>query len=146
MRELLLLYKSRGVRQLALFFAHQLARLYYLNYCNCPVVPVPPRAWKMHFEGWDQVDLLARLLRQNYRIPIVNLLRRLDGTRQKSLDRRQRFNHRQIFLLRQPALAARYVLLDDLLTTGTTLNRCAQLLYNHGATEVCGLTIAVVRQ
>jgi ComF family protein len=117
------------------------------------VVPVPLHRWRAWTRGFNQADDLARALGP----PVWRLLRRARaGPPQASLPAsRRRANVRGAF-----AIAGRYgsfeiwpcaarrargsvlVLVDDVMTTGATLDACARTLLAAGAREVRVLTAA----
>jgi|CXWL01.1.fsa_nt_gi ComF family protein len=114
------------------------------------VVPVPLHWWRRFVRGYDQAALLARALAAELELPCVEVLRRRRATgRQSDLPRsaRQR-NVRRAFALADPstarrALAGRTVLLvDDVITTGTTVAAAAHCLRGAGAVEIFGVAVA----
>ena len=109
------------------------------------VVPVPLHPWRRLRRGFNQAEALATWLER----PVVNALRRSRATQpQAGLTARQRRrNVRNAFRLsrrlRGPALQnATVVLVDDVRTTGATLDACARVLKNAGARNVRVLTVA----
>ena len=109
------------------------------------IVPVPPRPGKIHSGGWDQVEYLARLLEKGSAngegLSVDRCLKRLPSTSQKELGRdNRRSNLRgRIIPVRQVPRTA--VILDDVMTTGSTLDACAAALKEAGAQTVCGLCL-----
>lgn len=122
------------------------------------VVPVPLHPRRERSRGFNQADDLARALG----LPVRPLLRRLRYTTSQvelPKDERQRNVH-GAFDLRRPALSERrrglaaatrvegspavVVLVDDVSTTGATLEACASVLKAAGAKEVRALTAARV--
>lgn len=112
------------------------------------VVPVPLHPRRQHSRGFNQADDLARQLG----LPVAPLLRRVrDTTSQIELpaEARQQ-NVRDAFSLTEgPAEAGRYmgtvaVLVDDVTTTGATMEACAKVLKRAGVREVRALTAARV--
>jgi ComF family protein len=106
------------------------------------LVPVPPRPGKIRRTGWDQVEYLAKLLeREEGALPVRRCLRRLPSKTQKELNR----ENRQINLKGKITLAGkapgRAIVLDDVRTTGSTLDACAAALKAGGAAEVSGLCL-----
>lgn len=87
--------------------------------------------------GFNQAELLARGLGQHAGLPVAPLLRRTrHGARQSGLDRVARAgNVHKSFALREEAdrvgrKLKRVMVVDDVYTTGETLNRCAEVLIN----------------
>ena len=111
------------------------------------IVPVPLH-WRRYFSrGFNQATSLARPLSKQFRIPILKRnLRRVRYTRpQVSLPRKERkSNIVNAFKIRHPAKVAgkKLLLIDDVITTGATLNECARVLKDAGASEVTILTLA----
>jgi len=106
------------------------------------IVPVPPRPGKIRKMGWDQVEYLARLLKKNKRSPaIVSCLKRMPSKSQKELSRENRRSNLRgrIVTVRQVPQVA--VVLDDVMTTGSTLDACAAALKEAGTQAVYGLCL-----
>ena len=112
------------------------------------VVPVPLH-WRREYQrGFNQAAEIARHLGR----PIVNALIRQRATRaQVELAAgRRRANVQGAFALRRRALRKRLIsgrkilLVDDVRTTGATLNACASVLKDRGASAVYSLTAARV--
>jgi predicted amidophosphoribosyltransferase len=88
-------------------------------------------------------DRVARYLGQP--VSVTDLIRTTATDPQTSLTRQQRLrNLRHAFAVRHPEPFAgrRVLLIDDVFTTGTTLNECAKALRSAGAVSVCALTLA----
>jgi ComF family protein len=105
------------------------------------LVPVPPRPGKIRRTGWDQVEYLARLLEKGQVMPVSRCLKRLRSKSQKELGREDReTNLRGRIILTEPPPRS-VVLLDDVMTTGSTINVCAGVLKAGGAERVYGLCL-----
>ena len=116
------------------------------------LIPVPLHRIKRRLRGFNQSELIARgaevhLDRARFRVK-NGILRRVRPTvSQTGLTRHQRReNVRGAFLVTKPAqLRDRaVVLIDDVYTTGTTLNECARVLRKAGARQVVVATVARV--
>jgi len=105
------------------------------------IVPVPPRPGKIRKTGWDQVEYLARLLEKNKSLFVIRCLKRLQSKSQKELGRADRQSNikGRIILKKQPPKTA--VIIDDVITTGSTLDACACALKEGGAQTVYGLCL-----
>lgn len=107
-------------------------------------VPMHPR--RLIERGFDQSALLARPVARRLGVPWVRALERTRHTdRQASLDRMNRVsNVKDAFRCRaEPQVANRRVLLvDDVRTTGATLEACKRALHEKGARTVYTLVLA----
>ena len=114
------------------------------------VVPVPLHFWRRFQRGYNQAELLARSLGRRAGLPVDTrtLLRRRAGRRQLGLTRRER--RRSLagcFAARPERARGRTILLvDDVVTTGATLEACARALLDAGARGVVGCVLARTRK
>jgi len=110
------------------------------------IVPVPLHPARQRERGFNQASLLAELLSAQTSIPAKPVLERIRyTTTQTALDRSERMeNLHNAFRLRKNAdvRGLRVLLVDDVLTTGSTLNECARLLKRAGALSVHAATAA----
>jgi len=110
------------------------------------VVPVPLHPARQRERGFNQASLLVELLSAQTAIPPKPLLERTRyTTTQTALDRSERMeNLHNAFRLRKNAnvRGLRVLLVDDVLTTGSTLNECARVLKRAGAFSVHAATAA----
>ena len=112
------------------------------------VVPVPLSVGRQRERGYNQSELIARELADlgTLPAPVTNaLIRHRDTRPQVELQRAERLtNVRGAFDCPQPDLVAghRVLLIDDVSTTGATLEACAVPLIAAGATRVMALVVA----
>jgi len=110
------------------------------------IVPVPLHPARQRERGFNQACLLVELLSAQTSIPSKPLLERIRyTTTQTALDRSERMeNLHNAFRLRKNAdvRGLRVLLIDDVLTTGSTLSECARVLKRGGAISIHAATAA----
>ena len=111
------------------------------------IVPVPLHSSRLRARGFNQSLLLGDRLGRHLRRPVstTNLIRTVATEPQTSLTRSERLrNLRRAFMVRHAEVfgGRKILLIDDVFTTGTTLNECAKALYSAGAASVSALTLA----
>jgi len=109
------------------------------------LIPVPLHRQRLIERGFNQAELLAREVAEATGLPlIVGPLVRIRATRQQaSLNMADRIeNVADAFVWKGSPPPARVVLVDDVLTTGATVNACAAALRAAGAREVYALALA----
>ena len=109
------------------------------------IVPVPTATSRVRSRGYDQAELLARALIREFHMPKINCLTRLGQTHQIGSDRTQRLQQvNQAFIVKKPQLVsgARILLVDDVITTGATLESAARVLKQSGAKCIEALVFA----
>jgi competence protein ComFC len=110
------------------------------------IMPVPLHPARQRERGFNQASLLAELLSAQTSIPVKPLLERTRyTTTQTALDRSERMeNLHNAFRLRKNAdvRGLHVLLVDDVLTTGSTLNECARILKRASAFSVHAATAA----
>lgn len=152
LKEALHLCKYRLKRHLALpLGAIMTARLTILEEDCLPqmVIPVPLHPRRLRARGFNQALALASAVGTHLGIPLDRYnLRRMRWTRsQVGLTGRERLlNVRQAFMLkRSEGIAGKDILLiDDIYTSGSTVNECSRVLVAAGARQVDVLTLARV--
>jgi ComF family protein len=117
-----------------------------LGRCFDVIIPVPLHPTRQRERGFNQATLLAELLSAQTSIRCKPLLERTRyTTTQTALDRSERMeNLHNAFRLRKNAdvRGLRVLLIDDVLTTGSTLNECARVLKRAGAFSAHAATAA----
>lgn len=113
------------------------------------VVPVPLHAARLRERGYNQAELIARPLAKKLGLPLraYLLVRTKPRPPRLLLSRRERWESvRGAYELRRGAKVdnLRVLLIDDVCTTGATLDSCARALRRAGAKSVTGLTVARV--
>lgn len=145
-KEIIYQYKFNNRKRLSFFFAYLLSEVLFENYPDSIIVPVPGRRIVRKNKGWEHIDLIGQILKYKYKLPIKKLLVRKGRKAQKTLSREKRAeNLRKTISLRKNCkiIPNSIVLLDDVFTTGTTVNECAGILKSAGFSEIYSLTIAI---
>ena len=111
------------------------------------IVPVPLHPRKQRERQFNQAAVLAEAAGRALGKPMLGRsLRRVRDTRTQTLldAKARRANLRDAFVVRQPEAVRgrRLVLVDDVFTTGATLDACAKVLCRAGARDVIVLTVA----
>lgn len=147
-RQAVLQLKYYNVKALAVPLARLMAE--YLGRCDLPadmLVPVPLHPRRLRERGYNQSSLLAREISRLTDLPVVErALQRRKNTapqaRTASVNDRK-VNMRGAFSCRGKLVAGKRILLiDDVCTSGATLDACARAAKAGGATAVWGLTLA----
>ena len=142
--------KYRNHKAVASSLSQILANTYCQYQLNCNVIiPVPLHASRYKERGYNQSELLAKPLGKFLNLPInANTLYRTQKTKSQmtlgASERRE--NVANAFKCYNNQLANTTVLLiDDVCTTGSTLDSCALALKETGVKAVWGLTLAKAR-
>ena len=110
------------------------------------IVPVPLHPARERERGFNQATLLAELLARQVAVPLRPVLERIRyTTTQTAYDRAERMeNLHDAFRLRKNmnVRELHVLLIDDVLTTGSTLSECARVLKEAGAISVHAATAA----
>jgi len=113
------------------------------------IVPIPLHYMRKLERGYNQSRMLAEGVADALDRPLrTDLLSRPNPTRsQTNLSRKERWkNVRDAFSASEDAAAGHWLLIDDILTTGSTAVAGAQALRDAGADEVSLATLALARQ
>jgi ComF family protein len=121
-----------------------LARTEFPNSISA-VIPVPLHRNRQWNRTFNQAEILAQGIAKLWGLPVWNALRKKKVTNpQSSLSGTvRRMNLRNTFQFHGSGRKAKSVLLvDDVVTTGSTLNECARILKQNGVRRVYAVTIA----
>lgn len=149
-RHMITSLKYDGKRYLAEIFASRMKEVYYASFFNSDVIVYPPMSEERLVErGYNQAELIAKELSLLIGVPVAdNAFRKVKETaRQAMLDAAQRrVNLSGSFEIKdKTAIKGKHVLLiDDVMTTGATVETLSKIMIKHGALSVDVLTIASV--
>lgn len=137
--------KLAGAQSAAAIMAKHMTALIRNAAPKTIIVPVPTATGRVRQRGYDQACLLARELSRQSRLPYSNCLSRSGQTHQHGLHRQQRlvqleaaFRVRKVRAVQQ----SRIILVDDVTTTGATLEAAASVLLGSGAARVEAVVFA----
>jgi ComF family protein len=145
--------KYSGWTALAVPMAEQMARLNFPEDVTLErdmLVPVPLAAARARERGYNQSELLARVLGLRWSIPVREALVRQRATETQTRltpgDRLRNVAGAFATVLERGELAGRHVVLvDDVVTTAATLNACASALHSGGARIISYVTFGRAR-
>ena len=146
LRELIHLFKYGGMRRLARPLGDLLAAALPRDRQFDAVTAVPLHWRKRWRRGFNQSELLARVIARRRGIPLIRALRRGSATpAQAGLSHAQRReNVAAAFRARRGVAGLRILLIDDVMTTGATAGACARALKKAGAQSVSLAALARV--
>ena len=110
------------------------------------IIPVPLHFRRRWWRGFNQSEEIAHKISGKYNVPIrIDILKRVKHTKiQVSLHRQDRIKNLDDAFISKACLPcnASVILIDDIATTGATLNACARVLKKAGVKHIWGLVIA----
>lgn len=145
--------KYRFISDVALEFINLIpSELLFLTMKQCSnetiLVPVPLHPSRLRFRGFNQTEILGRIVAKRLKIPLrTDLLERIRKSvpQVEMKDRKERLrNMDKVFSVNNVTMKQiNYVILfDDVFTTGATLRAAANVLKRTGANSVWGITLA----
>ena len=146
----ILLLKFEQIEPLGAWFAERLADLVNADldaFAVDVVVPVPLHRQRERERGYNQAALLSKPLAKKLRLPhkAVLLMRTRGRPDKRILTLEERWESVRGAFATRPGSQVdnlRVLLVDDVLTTGATLDACARALRDAGAKSVMALTVA----
>ena len=138
--------KTHLRRPLALLTIERLAEFIDLRQPDL-IMPVPLHRKKLSSRGFNQAVLIGEIFSQRLRIPLdrrnLSRVRWTEPQVNLAADER-RTNVKGAFAIKEPGLVngRRVLLVDDVLTTGSTADECARVLKSAGAAAVTVVTVA----
>lgn len=133
-RELLARLKYRNQRSCVRWVASAMATALPSGLVVDAVTWAPTSPRRRRRRGFDQAELLARALGREIGLPVVGLLNRVDDAGQTGRSRSQRYCAPVFAPRRSPQAAV--LVVDDVVTTGATLQAAASALIRAGAQRV----------
>ena len=147
-------FKYNGRREYTEFYVQHMMQLYgnrLLRYGVEALVSVPISDKRRRMRGFNQAELLADGLAKQMGIPSLRLLKRVKNTlpqnrlspeeREKNLEASVGWNGSEAGRL--AVLPKTVALVDDIYTTGATLEACAKVLQEQGILSVYGICTSI---
>jgi ComF family protein len=111
------------------------------------IIPIPLHEKRLRQRGFNQAEEIAKVLAEYFKIPLEKnvLFRKKDTLSQTELKREQRIqNVKDAFFVKdsQKIKNKNILLVDDVLTTGATMEEAAKTLKKAGAKKVVGVVLA----
>jgi ComF family protein len=147
LREAIHVFKYKPLQALGVPLAAWMADQVRMTVPLDIAMPVPLHRSRLRHRGFNQALLLAQGVSGRFSVPLSyeNLLRTRSTRPQVELSGRERAeNVRGAFAVDRPGEVRdrKVLLIDDVFTTGATMNECAKVLKDAGAAAVTVLTLA----
>jgi ComF family protein len=149
-RESMVKFKYGQRREYGLFYAEEIARLYggrIFRFAPDGIIPVPVHISRLRFRGYNQAQVVADRLGELLGLPVFDkaLLRTKRTVAQKELNAAQRMRNLMSVMQAGPEAAklGRVVLVDDIYTTGSTIEACSRVLKAAGVEEVMPVCVCI---
>ena len=147
-KECIYRFKYANMRCYSEYFAKETIKRYgkLLKTWNIDaIVAVPMYAKKQRKRGYNQAEEFAKALAKVSGIKTCNklLIRRKDTAPMKTLNKQQRYENlkKAFYVNKNKEIPKRVLIVDDIFTTGSTLDACARVLLKAGVEKVYGLCI-----
>ncbi|WP_105616955.1 ComF family protein [Vallitalea okinawensis] len=113
------------------------------------IIPVPLHPSREMQRGYNQAGVIAKTLAKELNLPVdINYLLRIKATKpQSSLNLRGRQNNlKNAFSISNQQQYEQVLLIDDIYTSGNTMDQCAKVLKEAGTKKVYFITAAIANQ
>jgi ComF family protein len=148
---LIKLFKYSGVEDIVEVWERVFADYFWepkrMDFIPEMLVPVPLHSRRERERGYNQAELIARVVNHHFPDAVLDaqsLVRKKYTEQQAKLTREKRIlNIQDVFIWRaKESCPSQVLLIDDVFTTGSTMQECAKTLKRAGAREVWGLVLA----
>jgi predicted amidophosphoribosyltransferase len=140
-RDLVTALKFRRLLPVADLIADRIQWLAPATLLSGTIVPVPTAPLRSAIRGFDPAAEIAAALAQRTQLPLQTRLTRRGGGRQVGKRRADRIGHPPLIQARGKVPTS-VLLIDDVLTTGSTLSSCARALRQAGSVRVAAITFS----
>lgn len=149
MAESIARFKYHSKQEYAVFYGREIAAVYgdwVREKCIEALIPVPIHRRRKLLRGYNQADLVAQTIAEELELPLLSkaLTRVRETKAQKELTQAERRRNMEAAFAcdpREPVHYKRVVLIDDIYTTGSTIEACSRELLKNGIEEVYFLCV-----
>lgn len=148
-------FKYHSKKEYAKFYIEEMVRLYgpgLKKFNPDVIVPVPIHQSKHLERGYNQADILAKGIGKELGLPVLShlLIRNKKTLPQKKLSDKERLrNLQEAFSFNGNAAddfgkgIEKVLLVDDIYTTGSTIEACTNVLKSNGISEICFIVLCI---
>ena len=145
-------FKYKGKQEYAAFYIDELLKAYQDQWMELHpdvLIPIPIHTSRRRVRGYNQAELIAEGIGRYMGVPVdcQILMRNRKTLPQKQLDEKERLrNLEQAFQLNETKeinLYHKVLLVDDIYTTGSTIEACAKLLASAGVNEIYYTSVCI---
>lgn len=147
-------FKYHNKREYAEFYIEELLNIYkddLIRLCPDALVPIPVHKTKLNQRGYNQAEIIAKGIGDALFIPVLNnlLTRNKKTLPQKGLNDKERLKNLQKAFdfskeeIHSSSHLNKIVLIDDIYTTGSTVEACTNILLQNGVREVYFVSICI---
>lgn len=155
MRESIVRFKYKGKREYGQFYGQEIVNVLgkYISELKVDaIIPVPIHKERYNNRGYNQADIIARYVGDKLGIQVISdgLKRKVNTVAQKELDNKERNKNLYNAFesnIKQSVLdnIKKVLIIDDIYTTGATIDACAKALCNNKNIEVYFVTLTIGR-
>lgn len=151
-KESIAAFKYHGKRDYGKYFAYEIARSRGRDIAEInpeALIPIPLHKKKLQKRGYNQAEVIARELGRRLDIPVDDkiLIRTVNTLPQKRLNGTERQNNlKKAFHSKEKRVKYNKIMLvDDIYTTGTTVEACTKVLHDAGVKDIYYTSICIGR-
>lgn len=110
------------------------------------ILPVPIHKNRLRQRGFNQCDIIANIFSEKLNIEIIKMKRIIDTQAQSGLNTEKRMeNVKDAFFIDGDLKFKNIIIIDDIFTTGSTLNSIAKTLKDKGAKDILTITLSITK-
>lgn len=147
-------FKYNGRKEYAEFYIQHMKQCFgaqLVRYGVTTLVPVPISKKRRRYRGFNQAEILAEGLAKELGLSTAKLVKRVRNTRPQSglapKERKQNVASSLAWDAKEAGklseLPERVALVDDIFTTGATMEACTEVLQSHGISSVYGICVCI---